>query len=193
MTSVPRFLFPFSSAAPSPRIHAPHHRGAAAPSTQATVLWRTFLDRVLFILVDDNAHADERHAETRITQLLHAMVMVVGRQQFESKVEALRRELKASFKLVDGLLTESTYLGCHGISPHIPISPYPPRVIPMHHPLRSSIVPWTCLTLSTVANAITTVALQFTRSTAWFLQTLQAYNAHWTGSQMQLKPITRSS
>ena len=59
------------------------------------MLWRTFLDRVLFILVDDsNAHADERHVGLRMKQLFNAMVMVVGLQQFDTKVEALRRELK---------------------------------------------------------------------------------------------------
>uniref|UniRef100_A0A9L0R4D6 Fuzzy planar cell polarity protein n=1 Tax=Equus caballus TaxID=9796 RepID=A0A9L0R4D6_HORSE len=138
---------------------------SSARTEDTTVVWKSFHDSITLIVLSPEEGTSELRLERLLQMVFGAMVLLVGLEELTNirNVERLKKELRASYRLIDSFLGDSELIGdltqCVDCvvppegsllqsGPYLApegsfYTPRGPRPFPGHSPPVASIAPWT--------------------------------------------------
>lgn len=86
---------------------------SSARTEDTTVVWKSFHDSITLIVLSSEAGTSELRLERLLQMVFGAMVLLVGLEELMniSNIERLKKELRASYGLIDSLLGDSELIG----------------------------------------------------------------------------------
>ncbi|XP_045712244.1 protein fuzzy homolog isoform X2 [Phyllostomus hastatus] len=86
---------------------------SSARTEDTTVVWKSFHDSITLIVLSSEAGTSELRLERLLQMVFGAMVLLVGLEELTniSNIERLKKELRASYGLIDSLLGDSELIG----------------------------------------------------------------------------------
>lgn len=85
----------------------------SARTKDTTVVWRSFHDSITLIVLSSEEGTSELKLERLLQMVFGAMVLLVGLEELTNicNVERLKKELRASYRLIDSFLGDSELIG----------------------------------------------------------------------------------
>ncbi|KAM5296903.1 protein fuzzy homolog isoform 2-T2 [Glossophaga mutica] len=85
----------------------------SARTEDTTVVWKSFHDSITLIVLSSEEGTSELRLERLLQMVFGAMVLLVGLEELTniSNIERLKKELRASYGLIDSLLGDSELIG----------------------------------------------------------------------------------
>ncbi|KAM5236589.1 protein fuzzy homolog isoform 2-T2 [Ctenodactylus gundi] len=86
---------------------------SSARTEDTTVVWKSFHDSITLIVLSSEENASELKLERLLQMVFGAMVLLVGLEELTNirNVERLKKELRASYRLIDSFLGDSELIG----------------------------------------------------------------------------------
>lgn len=86
---------------------------SSARTEDTTVVWKSFHDSITLIVLSSEEGASELRLERLLQMVFGAMVLLVGLEELTNirNVERLKKELRASYCLIDSFLGDSELIG----------------------------------------------------------------------------------
>uniref|UniRef100_A0A452TM90 Fuzzy planar cell polarity protein n=1 Tax=Ursus maritimus TaxID=29073 RepID=A0A452TM90_URSMA len=86
---------------------------SSARTEDTTVVWKSFHDSITLIVLSSEEGTSELKLERLLQMVFGAMVLVVGLEELTNirNVERLKKELRASYRLIDSFLGDSELIG----------------------------------------------------------------------------------
>ncbi|KAM9048927.1 protein fuzzy homolog isoform 4-T4 [Megaptera novaeangliae] len=86
---------------------------SSAKTEDTTVVWKSFHDSITLIVLSSEEGTSELRLERLLQMVFGAMVLLVGLEELTNirNVERLKKELRASYRLIDSFLGDSELIG----------------------------------------------------------------------------------
>ncbi|XP_070306594.1 protein fuzzy homolog isoform X5 [Odocoileus virginianus] len=86
---------------------------SSARTEDTTVVWKSFHDSITLIVLSSEEGTSELRLERLLQMVFGAMVLLVGLEELSNirNVERLKKELRASYRLIDSFLGDSELIG----------------------------------------------------------------------------------